>query len=101
MFSYDTSFNQKFKTSLHFVIFGQPAFNHVNWEKKHLGESPEAEKYQTLLATCQVAWQNVAHQQQMNFKIYEYQSASHEFKPEQWVLLRNNQNQFEGPFQIV
>jgi hypothetical protein len=32
-------------------------------------------------------------------KIYEYQSASHEFKPEQWVLL--NQNQWGGPFQIV
>ncbi len=37
----------------------------------------------------------------MNFKIYEYQSASHEFKPEQWVLLKDNQNQGGGPFQIV
>jgi hypothetical protein len=91
MFSYNTSFNQTFETSLHFVIFGQharqPAFNRGNWEKKHLRESLAAEKYQTLKATRQVAWQNVAHQQQMNFKIYEYQSASHEFKPEQWVLL--------------
>jgi hypothetical protein len=34
-------------------------------------------------------------------KIYEYQSASHEFKPEQWVLLKENQNQWGGPFQIV
>ena len=79
----------------------QPAFNHGNWEKKNLGESPAAEKYQTLQAARQVAWQNVAHQQQMNFKIYEYQSASHEFKPEQWVLMKDNRNQWGGPFQIV
>jgi hypothetical protein len=46
-----------------------------------------------LQAARQVAWQNVAHQQQMNFKIYDYQSASHEFKPEQWFLLKDNQNQ--------
>jgi hypothetical protein len=56
MLSYNTSFNQKFETLLHFVIFGQharqPVFNHGNWEKKHLGESPEAEKYQTLQTTC-------------------------------------------------
>ncbi len=67
MFSYNTSFNQTFQTSLHFVIFGQharqPAFNHGHWEKKHLGESPAVEKYQSLQATRQVAWQNVAHQQ--------------------------------------
>ncbi len=37
----------------------------------------------------------------MNFKIYEYQSASHEFKPEQWVLMKDNRNQWGGPFQIV
>jgi hypothetical protein len=79
----------------------QPAFNYGNWEKKHLGESQAAEKYQTLQATHQVVWQNVAQQQQMNFKIYEYQLAAHEFKPEQWVLMKNNQNQLEGPFQIV
>ena len=105
MFSYNTSFNRTFQTSPHFVIFGQharqPAFNHGNWEKKNLGESPAAEKYQTLQAARQVAWQNVAHQQQMNFKIYEYQSASHEFKPEQWVLMKDNRNQWGGPFQIV
>ncbi len=105
MFSYNTSFNRTFQTSPHFVIFGQharqPAFNHGNWENKHLGESPAAEKYQNLQATRQVALQNVAHQQQMNFKIYEYQSASHELKPEQWVLLKDNQNQWGGPFQIV
>jgi hypothetical protein len=105
MFSYNTSFNRTFKTSPHFVIFGQharqPAFNHGNFEKKHLGESPAAEKFQTLKATRQVVWQNVAYQQQMNFKIYEYQSASYEFKPEQWVLLKDNQNQWGGPFQIV
>jgi hypothetical protein len=47
-------------------------------------------KVSTLQATCQVAWQNVANQQQMNFKIYEYQSASHEFELEQWVLLKDN-----------
>ena len=105
MFSYNTSFNRKFQTSPHFVIFGQqarqPAFNHGNWEKKCLGESSAAEKYQTLQTTRQVAWQSVAQQQQMNFKIYEYQSAAHEFKPEQWVLMKNNRNKFEGPFQIV
>jgi hypothetical protein len=105
MFSYNTSFNRTFQISPHFVIFGkharQPAFNHGNWEKKHLGESPAAEKYQTLQATRQVAWQNVAHQQQMNFMIYEYHSASHEFRPEQWVLLKDNRNQWGGPFQIV
>jgi hypothetical protein len=99
------SFNRTFQTSLHFVIFGQharqPAFNHGNWEKKHLGESPAAEKYQTLQATRKVALQNVAHQQQMNLKNYEYQSASHEFKTEQLVLLKDNQNQWGGPFQIV
>jgi hypothetical protein len=42
MLSYNTSFNRTFKTSPHFIIFGQharqPAFNHGNWEKKHLGE---------------------------------------------------------------
>ena len=105
MFSYNTSFNRTFQTSPHFVIFGQharqPAFNHGNWEKKHLGESPAAEKYQTLQATRKVALQNVAHQQQMNLKNYEYQSASHEFKTEQLVLLKDNQNQWGGPFQIV
>jgi hypothetical protein len=105
MFSYNTSFNRTFLTSPHFVIFGQyakqPAFNHGNCKKKHLGESPAVEKYQTLQATRQVAWQNVAHQQQMNFKIYEYQSASHEFKPEQWVLLKDNRNQWGGPLKIV
>jgi hypothetical protein len=37
----------------------------------------------------------------MNFKIYEYQSASHEFKPEQWVLMKDNQNQWGSHFQIV
>jgi hypothetical protein len=58
MFSYNTSFNRTFQTSLH-------------------------QTYQTLQAARQVVRQNVAHQQQMNFKIYEYQSASHEFKPEQ------------------
>jgi hypothetical protein len=47
-------------------------------------------KVSTLQATRQVAWQNVANQQQMNFKIYEYQSASHEFELEQWVLLKDN-----------
>jgi hypothetical protein len=64
MFSYNTSFNWKFETSPHFIIFGQharqPAFNHGNWEKKHLGELPAAEKYQTLQTTCQVVWQDVA-----------------------------------------
>ncbi len=86
MFSYNTSFNRTFQTSPHFVMFGQhasqPAFNHGNWVKKNLGESPAAEKYQTLQAARQVAWQNVAHQQQMNFKIYEYQSASHLIYPQ-------------------
>jgi hypothetical protein len=47
MFSYNTSFNQKFEPSPHFVIdeqhARQPSFNHENWEKKHLGESPAAE----------------------------------------------------------
>jgi hypothetical protein len=47
-----------------------------------------------------VAWQNTAYQQ-MNFKIYEYQCAAHEFKPEQWVLMKNYRNQWEGPFQII
>jgi hypothetical protein len=74
MFSYNTSFNWTLETSLHFVIFGQhatqPAFNHGNWAKKHLGESQVAEMYQTLQSTRRVVWQNVAHQQQMNFKIY-------------------------------
>jgi hypothetical protein len=87
MSSYNTSFNQTFQASPLFVIFGQharqPAFNHGNWEKKHLGESPAAERYQNFQAIRQVAWQNAAHQQQMIFKIYEYQSVSHEFKPEQ------------------
>jgi hypothetical protein len=41
-----------------------------------------SKKYQTLQAARQVAWQNVAHQLQMNFRMYEYQSASHEFKPD-------------------
>jgi hypothetical protein len=89
MFSYNSSFNQKFETSPHFVIYGQharqPVFNHGNWEKQHLGESPVAEKYQALQTSCQVAWQDVTQQQQMNFKIYENQSAAHHFKPEQWV----------------
>ncbi len=71
MFSYNTSISQKFETSSHFVIFGQharqPAFNHGNLEKKHLGKSPAAEKNQTLQKNHQVAWQNTAHQQQMNF----------------------------------
>jgi hypothetical protein len=85
MLSYNTSFNRTFKTSLHFIFFEQharqPAFNHGNWEKKHLGESLAAEKYQRLQTTRQVVWQAVAHRQQMNFKIYKYQSAAHEFKP--------------------
>jgi hypothetical protein len=46
MFSYNTSFKWTFQTSPHFVIFGQharqPAFNHGNWEKNNLGESPAA-----------------------------------------------------------
>ncbi len=46
MFSYNTSFNQTFQISPHFVIFGQharqPAFNHGKWEKKNLGDSPAA-----------------------------------------------------------
>jgi hypothetical protein len=98
-FSYNTSLNRTFETSPHFIIFGQharpPAFNHGNWEKKHLGESPVAEKYQMLQTTRQVAWQDIAHRQEMNFKIYEYQSTAHEFKPEQWVLMKNNWNQLD------
>jgi hypothetical protein len=80
MFSYNTSFNRTFEISPHFVIFGQharqPAFNHGNWEKKHLGESLEAEKYQMLQTTCYVGLQDVVHQQQMNFKICESISCS-------------------------
>jgi hypothetical protein len=37
----------------------------------------------------------------VNFKIYEYQLAAHEFRPEQWVLMKNNRNQWDKPFQIV
>jgi hypothetical protein len=69
--------------------------------KRNISQNPAAEKYQAAQASCQVAWQNVAQQQRMNFKIYEYLLAAHHFKPEQWVLLKNNQNQFKGPFQIV
>jgi hypothetical protein len=49
------------------------------------GNSLVAEKYQRLQTTRQVAWQAVAHRQQMNFKIYKNQSAAHEFKPAGYI----------------
>jgi hypothetical protein len=68
MFSYNTSFNRTFQTSLHFVIFGQ----HARQPAWKLGEEESwrisgSKKYQTLQAALKVVRQNVAHQQQMNF----------------------------------
>ncbi len=38
---------------------------------------------------------------QMKLKYYDFRSAAHEYQRDQWVLMKNNWNQFEGPFQIV
>ena len=114
MFVYNTSFHRTIQTSPYFLTYGQqarqPAFNQGEWQKKCLGESSAAEKFQILQQAREVAWRNSIHQQEVNREIYDRQAAPHQFKKDQWVLLKKhnflNKNKklaenYEGPYQIV
>ena len=113
-FSYNTSFHRTIQTSPYFLTFGQlarqPAFNQGDWQKKYLGESTAAEKFQILQKARQIAWENSSHQQNLNQEYYDRHCAPHEFKKDQWVLLKSNNfahknrklaEKYDGPYQIV
>ncbi len=92
MFSYNTSFHRTIQTSLYFLTFGQmarqPAFNQGDWQKKYLGETTAAEKFQILQQARQIAWQNSSHQQELNREVYDCQAEPHNFHKNQWVWLK-------------
>jgi len=88
----------------------QPAFNQGDWQKKYLGESTAAEKFQILQKARQIAWDNSSHQQNLNQEYYDRNCAPHNYKKDQWVLLKafnfahKNKKlaeKYEGPYQIV
>jgi hypothetical protein len=89
----------------------QPAFNQGDWQKKYLGETSAAEKFQILKqATRQIAWQNSCHQQELYREVYDCQAEPHNFHKIQWVWLKIeiflNRNwklapRYEGPYKII
>jgi hypothetical protein len=114
MFSYNTSFHRTIQTSPYFLTFGQmarqPAFNQGDWQKKYLGETSAAEKFQILQQARQIAWQNSSHQQELNREVYDRQAEPHNFHKNQWVWLKIenflNKNRklaprYEGPYKII
>ena len=114
MFSYNTSFHRTIQTSPYFLTFGQvarqPAFNQGDWNRKYLGETTAAEKFQTLQMARQIAWKNSQVQQEINREVYDRQSKPHQFQKGQFVLLKVenflNKNRklaerYEGPYQII
>ena len=114
MFSYNTSFHRTIQTSPYFLTFGQiarqPAFNQGDWNKKYLGESSAAEKFQTLQLARQIAWNNSAHQQEENRKIYDRQAQPHDYHKGQYVLLKEENflhknrklaMKYKGPYEII
>ncbi len=92
MFSYNTSFHRTIQTSPYFLTFGQmarqPAFNQGDWQKKYLGETSAAEKFQILQQARRIAWQNLSHQQELNREVYDPQAEPHNFHKNQWVWLK-------------
>jgi hypothetical protein len=88
----------------------QPAFNQGDWQKKYLGETSAAEKFQILQQARQIAWQNSSHQQELNREVYDRQAEPHDFHKNQWVWLKIenflNKNRklaakYEGPYKII
>ncbi len=88
----------------------QPAFNQGDWQKKYLGETTAAEKFQILQQARQIAWQNSSHQQELNREVYDRQAKPHNFHKNQWVWLKIenflNKNKklapkYEGPYKII
>ena len=63
MFTYNTSFHRTIQTSPYFLTFGQVArqttFNQGDWNRKYMGETTAAEKFQTLQMARQIAWKNL------------------------------------------